>query len=108
MGAPVSEGEARPVPSAVLSFKIDNLASEVLELRRELRAVVRVDLYEEGRRADHRRIEQTESALRDLVTGLNARREADERDRAARRWQLGLAVFAAVCSVFLSFVDKIG
>ena len=108
MGAPVTEGEARPVPSAVLSFKIDNLASEVLELRRELRGLVRVDLYEEGRRADQRRIEQTESALRELVTGLNTRRDSDERERTSRRWQFGLAVFAAVCSAFLAFMDKIG
>lgn len=103
----MTEGDARPVPSAVLGYKIDNLATEVLELRRELRTVVRVDLYEEGRRADHRRIEQTEAALRDLVTGLNARREADERDRASRRWQLALAVFAAVVSVALAFTNRI-
>lgn len=106
MGAPVTEGESRPVPSAVLSLKIDNLASEVLELRRELRGLVRVDLYEEGRRADHRRIEQTEIALRDLVAGLAMRREADERERAARRWQLGLAVFAAVVSVVLAISGR--
>jgi len=106
MTAPVTEGESRPVPSAVLSFKIDNLANEVLELRRDLRGLVRLDLYEEARRADHRRIELQETALRDLIATLNARREGDERDRNSRRWQLGLAVMAAVVSVFLAISDK--
>jgi len=91
----------------VLSFKIDALTNEVLELRRELRSVVRLDLYEEGRRADQRRIEQTETTLRDLVTGLNGRHEADERERAARRWQFGLAVLAAVVSLTIAISDKI-
>lgn len=106
MTAP-SLDESRPVPSAVLGVKIDNLAGEVLELRRELRTVVPRELYEEGRRADHRRIDAMESAVRDLVAGLSARRDADERDRASRRWQLGLAVFAAVVSVVLAISNKI-
>lgn len=106
MTAPTDE--ARPVPSAVLGIKIDNLAGEVLELRRELRGLVRTDLYEEGRRADQRRIEQTETTLRELIATLNTRREADERERSARRWQLGLAVFAAVVSVVLALSDRIG
>jgi hypothetical protein len=106
VSAPLIESESRPVPSAVLSFKIDNLANEVLELRRELRGLVRLDLYEEGRRADQRRIEQSENALRDLIIGMNARRDSDERERAARRWQVGLAVFAAVVSVVLALAGK--
>jgi hypothetical protein len=106
MTAPATD-EARPVPSAVLANKIDNLAGEVLELRRELRSVVRTDLYEEGRRADQRRIEHTENTLRELITSLATRREADERERSARRWQVSLAVFAAVVSVVLALAGKI-
>lgn len=97
-----AELDSRPIPSAVLGFKIDNLAGEVLELRRELRSVVRIDLYEEGRRADQRRIEQTETTLRELIAGMAAQRATDERERSSRRWQLGLAVFAAVVSVVLA------
>lgn len=113
MGAPIVDGEARPVPSAVLSVKIDILAEEVRELRRDLGGLVRIDLYEEGRRADRgavtlnsHRIEMLETALREQNAANNARRELDERDRQARRWQLGLAVFAAVCSVILAFTDR--
>jgi hypothetical protein len=107
MTAPATEGESRPVPSAVLSWKIDNLAGEVLELRRELRGLVSRELYDEGRRADQRRIEQNETALRELVASLHARRDLDERERASRRWQLALAVLAAVVSVALAISGKI-
>lgn len=105
MTAP-SLDEPRPVPSAVLGVKIDNLASEVLELRRELHSVVRTDLYEEGRRSDHRRIEATEAAVRELIATLNARREAEERERAARRWQFAVAAFSAVVAVALAISDR--
>ena len=91
----------------MLSFKIDSLAAEVRDLRLALSGLVRVDLYEEGRRADQRRIEASENGLRDLIAGLGARREADERERAARRWQVFTAVFAAVVSVVLAISDKI-
>lgn len=107
MGAPIVEGDARPVPSAVLSYKIDNLAGEVLELRRELRGLVTRELYAEGRSADQRRIEQAENAIRDLVAGLNARRDTDERERNARRWQLGVAVLSAVVAIVLAISDKL-
>src|SRR5574342_9936 len=107
MANPMPDAETRPVPSVVLAYKIDTLVGEVLELRRELRGLVRLDLYEEGRRADQRRIEQQEIALRELIGQLAQRREVEERERASRRWQLGLAVLAAVVSVVLAFAGRI-
>lgn len=98
--------ESRPIPSAVLSNKIDNLATEVLELRRGLSGLVSRELYVEARSADHRRIEQNETALRELIATINARRDIEERERAGRRWQFAAAVFSAVVAVVLAISDK--
>jgi len=105
MGGPVAvEGDARPVPSAVLAVKLDALteaqrdtAAEVRLLRAEL---VRRDVYEATRAGDLARIASLEAAQS---------RQGD------RRWQLvamlvaaGLSVVATVTSTIIVAVAMTG
>ena len=108
MSAPTTDEGARAtaVPSAVLASKIDYLASEVLELRRGLSGLVSREFYVEARSADQRRIEQLEIAQRAAEIALAARRDLDERERNARRWQLGVAVLSAVVAIVLSLINR--
>lgn len=105
MGGPVAtDGEARPVPSAVLAVKLDALteaqrdtAAEVRLLRAEL---VRRDVYEATRAGDLARIASLEAAQT---------RGGD------RRWQLiamfvasGLSIVATVTSTIIVAVALTG
>jgi hypothetical protein len=86
MGAPMTETDSRPIPSAVLGAKIDFLIEEFRDLRR---AAVPRGEYDIARAADLARLTVVEAQLK---------------QQGDRRWQVALATLGAVLGLVSSIV----